>query len=213
MRTLRCLLALGLAVPLTMAPLRGETAEELLQEVRAKYESIRDAKLTFTQHVRFSLAMVSQTTRGTLLMKKPSHYRVELESQTIVTDGETVWSYSRPNKQVLIDHFALDERSLSPERLLTTAPKEYTATMLGEEELEGSTVQLVKLIPKSQAGIVASLKLWVDERTSLMRKVEILDVNGKETTYTVHSFEVNPGIADSTFRFTIPEGVDVVDLS
>jgi chaperone LolA len=191
---------------------RADTAEEILEEVREKYDGITDAKLTFTQHVRFSLSAVSQEMRGTLLMKKPSHYRIELETQTIVTDGETVWSYSRPNNQVLIDHFALDERSLSPERLLTTAPTEYTAALLGEEELEGVTVQVVKLVPKDQTGILSSLKLWVDERTALMRQVEIVDVNGKETTYTVHSFEINPGLADSTFRFTAPAGADVVDL-
>jgi len=212
MGTIRKLMALGLLWPLTVAALCADTADEILEEVRDRYESIQDAKLTFTQHVRFSLATVDQTVRGTLLMKKPSRYRVELESQTIVTDGETVWSYSRPNHQVLIDRFVLDERSLSPERILTTAPTEYTAALVGEEELEGSTLQVVKLVPRSQTGILASLKLWVDDHTWLMRKVEIVDVNGKQTTYTVHTFEVNPGIADSAFRFTVPEGADVVDL-
>ena len=212
MRRWSSLLRVMSFLPLVLTLARAGTADDILEEVRDKYASIRDAKLTFTQHVSFSLATVSQTTQGTLLMKKPSHYRVELEARTIVTDGETVWSYSRPNNQVLIDHFRLDERSFSPEKLLTTAPSEYTATLLGQEKLEGATVQIVKLIPKNPTGLVASLKLWVDERTSLMRKVELLDVNGKETTYTVHSFEVNPVIADSVFQFTIPPGADVVDL-
>ena len=206
------LVVAALFCALSILPAFADTADEILEEVREKYESITDAKITFTQDVRFSLATVTQSVRGTLLMKKPSRYRVELDAQTIVTDGETVWSYSRANGQVLIDHFALDERALSPERLLTTAPTEYVAALLGEEEFEGSSVHVVKLIPKSQSSMLVSLKLWVDERTSLMRKVEIVDVNGKETTYTVHSFEVNPGIADSTFRFTVPKGVDVVDL-
>ena len=52
----------------------------------------------------------------------------------------------------------------------------------------------------------------VDPDTWLMAKVELVDANGKETTYVVEGIRINSGLADEQFRFRIPDGVDVVDL-
>ncbi|MGB6121674.1 MAG: outer membrane lipoprotein carrier protein LolA, partial [Bacteroidota bacterium] len=96
----------------------AETAEEVLENMRETYESIDDAEIRFSQHVRFSMANIEQQISGVLTMKRENMYRVELDDRTIVTDGTTVWSHSRPNNQVLIDDFAMDERSFSPENIL-----------------------------------------------------------------------------------------------
>jgi outer membrane lipoprotein-sorting protein len=40
----------------------------------------------------------------------------------------------------------------------------------------------------------------------------LVDVNGRETQYTVRDIDINTGLDDSRFVFDIPEGVEVVDL-
>jgi outer membrane lipoprotein-sorting protein len=42
--------------------------------------------------------------------------------------------------------------------------------------------------------------------------VELTDVAGNQTTYTVSDIKVNPGIPDSQFTYQIPDGVEAVDL-
>ena len=56
------------------------------------------------------------------------------------------------------------------------------------------------------------MKLWIDDGEWMMKKVELTDVNGKVTTYTVTDARVNIGLPDSRFKYQIPEGTDVVDL-
>ncbi len=198
------------AVIAAAAPARGQTADELLEDVRKRYESITDGEIQFSSRVKFSLSNVEQRVNGTLQFKKEHMYRVELQDRTIVTDGSTVWSYSPRERQVLIDSFTPDERNTLPEQILAGAPRDFVPTLLGREK--SGTLFILKLVPKSSASTLKSMKLWIDDDTSLIRKIELVDLNGTETTYTVREFKVNPGLPDSRFSFTAPEGTTVVDL-
>lgn len=206
-------LLIGLLV-LLLAPASAltEDAQDVLARVRKKYDSVTDATLRFSQEVKFPLAGINQRLEGKLLLKKTNKYRVELDGQTIVTDGQTVWSYAVATNQVLIDKFKLNERMLSPERLLTTAPDEYAAHIVGKEKIGSAETIALLLTPRSESASVKSLRLWVDEGTSLVKQVLLVDVSGRETLYTVRDIDINRGLEDSRFVFTVPEGVEVVDL-
>jgi outer membrane lipoprotein-sorting protein len=145
-------------------------------------------------------------------MKKGNKYRVETDEMTVVTDGETVWSYSRVNNQVLIDRFKLDERALSPERILMAAPTDFSASLVGREKVGKVETIILKLLPVSDQAFLSVLKLWVGEGDHLIRRVEMADANGKETTYLVTEIRINTGVTDGRFTYRIPEGVETVDL-
>jgi outer membrane lipoprotein carrier protein len=208
----RALLISLLALLLAPASALTEDAQDVLTRVRKKYDAVTDATLRFSQEVRFPLAGINQRLEGKLLLKKTNKYRVELDGQTIVTDGQTVWSYAVATNQVLIDKFKLNERMLSPERLLTTAPDEYASSIVGKEKVASTETIVLLLTPRSESSSVKSLKLWVDEGTSLVKQVLLVDVNSRETQYTVREIDINKGLEDSRFVFDIPEGVEVVDL-
>ena len=204
-------LVLGVVVCWSVA-VAGETAQDVLDKVKKKYDSINDALLRFSQKTRFELSKVEQNVNGTLLLKKENKYRVETEEQTIVTDGETVWSYSVSNKQVLIDHFKMDENTISPEKVLTGAPTEFYSTLLNREKMGKADVVVLKLVPKNDQSLVKTMKLWIDGSTWLIKKAEIAGVNGKQTEYVVSEVKINTGIQDSRFTYEAPEGTEVVDL-
>jgi outer membrane lipoprotein carrier protein len=190
----------------------GETAQDVLEKVRKKYDSISDAQLKFSQKSTFELSKIEQNVKGTLLLKKTNKYRVETDDQTIVTNGETVWSYTVSTKQVLIDHFKMDQNAMSPEKVLSGAPTEFSSALLGREKLGKVEVVVLKLIPTNSQSLVKTMKLWVDIATWLIRKVEIADVNGKQTEYMVTEVRTNIGLQDSEFTYQPPEGTEVVDL-
>lgn len=186
--------------------------QEILANVRKKYETIRDAELRFTQRTRFPQSSLEQRSKGILYLKKEHKYRIETDEQTVVTDGETVWSYSVPNNQVLIDRFKPTDRSFSPERILGGATDEYAATALGREKSGPTECIVLNLTPRGEGSLIKSLRLWVDPSEWLVRTAEVTDVNGKVTTYTVSDIKLNPGLSDSRFVLQIPEGAEVVDM-
>jgi chaperone LolA len=195
-----------------MAQEKELTVKYVTENLQRGYEMIDDATAQFEQHVRFGFSNMEQTFRGTLMMKKPNHYRIESEHQTIVTDGVTVWAYSSANNQVIIDKYKENSNSLSPEQFMLNLPANYYTSVLGSEKSSEGTVILLKLVPKDDRSFVKSVKLSVEEHGWLVRKIIILDINETETTYTVKDIKLNTSIKEKTFVFETPKGAEVVDL-
>ena len=209
-RRIRSVLAILLTF--TLIARGGDSAEDLISRLQKKYDSIRDASVTFTQNTVFGVTHAEQTLTGRLLMKKGNKYRIETESQTTVTDGKSVWSYARVNNQVLIDTYKDDPRSFSPDKILVNVPNNYTSIVLGKEKIEGKETTIVKLTPKSVKSNLKWMKVWVDTDDWLMIKVQIFDISDNLTSYTISGTKLNTGIADSQFQFEVPRDVEVIDL-
>lgn len=190
----------------------GDDAEDLLAKLQKKYESIRDASLTFTQHAVFGVTKAEQTFDGRLLMKKGKKYRIEMEQQTIVTDGISVWTYSVPNKQVRIDKFRDDPKAFLPDRVMVNIPENYAASLLDPETVQHRELAVLKLVPRVPKTNIRWMKLWVDEEEMLMRKVQVMDRSENLMTYTLNDIKVNTNLSDSQFQFTPPPNTEVIDL-
>lgn len=191
---------------------RELTVKDVTDKIQKRYESIEDATARFSQHVKFGFSKIEQTFAGTLTMKKPKKYRVESEHQTLITDGSTVWAYSPVNKQVLVDRYKENQNSLSPEHFLLNLPSNYYATLLEKDKESNHKLITLKLVPKDDQSFVKSMKVWVEEGSWVVRKVEIIDVNDTETTYEVKEVKFNTNVKDNAFAFTPPSGTEVVDL-
>lgn len=186
--------------------------KEITQKIQRRYETITDATARFSQQVKFGYSKIEQNFSGILMMKKPNRYRIESDHQTLVTDGATVWSYSPVNKQVLVDRYKESQNSLSPEHFLLNLPSNYYASLLGRERVNETSQVTLRLVPKDDQSFVRSMKIWVEEETWVVRKVELVDVNDTQTVYTVHDIRLNSNLPDSTFAFSAPPGTEVVDL-
>jgi outer membrane lipoprotein carrier protein len=189
-----------------------DSAKDIVERVQKKYAEINDAILRFSQKAMFSLSKAEYTSSGVLYMKKTNHYRIVTDDRTFVTDGKTVWSYSPANKQVLVDTYKEEPRTFSPEKFLLNVPTDYYSAIISREKFQGKDVVVLKLTPKSDDASMKSLKLWVDDGEWLLWKAEVVDMNDNLTQYTVSDIRLNPTLADSTFTFVTPPGVEVVDL-
>ncbi len=192
--------------------LADNDADAVIEKLQKKYDGIRDASVTFTQHVKFGVTQSEQSFAGKLLMKKGNKYRIELEDQTIVTNGTSVWSYSKINKQVLIDKYKEDPASFSPDKVLVNVPNNYSAVMLGKEKIRDRETNILKLIPKSAKSNIQWMKVWVDDDEMLMRQIQYLDVSDNLTTYGIMAIKLNNSLKDDEFEFRIPKDVEVIDL-
>jgi len=186
--------------------------KDVTEKIQRRYETIEDATARFSQHVKFGYSKIEQNFSGTLVMKKPNRYRIESEHQTLVTDGTTVWSYSPMNKQVIVDRYKENQNSLSPEHFLLNLPSNYYTSILGREQADGGSLVVLRLLPKDDQSFVKSMKVWVEEGTWVVRKVELVDVNDTQTVYTVQDVKLNTNVKESAFAFSPPSGTEVVDL-
>ncbi len=189
----------------------GDDADKIISQLQKKYEGMRDATISFTQKSQFSFSKKEQTFSGKLTMKKGNKYKIEVGEQTIITDGKTVWTYSKSNKQVLVNEYQEDEEMLTPDKIMTALPKEYKSEIIGKEKVGKYNTTIVQLHPKETSS-VKIMKLWIDESEWLMRRIQIQDASSNSTTYTIDEMKMNVGVADSIFNFKAPDGVEVIDM-
>jgi len=190
----------------------ADDPDELLEKVRSVYDAMKDVSCSFRQTILFGVTKNEQQFNGTLLMKKGNRYRVEVEDQVIVTDGKTVWSYSKAANQVLVDKYRDDPRSFTPDKVLVNVPERYAVSMLPPEKKPDGELLVLKLVPRDRMANVKWLKVWIDEKTSLMEKTQVFDVSENLTTYAIEKIRWNISIPESSFTFVPPAGADVVDL-
>jgi chaperone LolA len=180
--------------------------------MQKRYASMENVSARFTQEVRFGFSNIRQEFTGTLRMKKPNKIRIESESQTLVTDGATVWAYSPVNKQVVIDHYKENKNSITPDRFLGSIPDNFYATVLGTETGSGGRQVVLKLVPKDDASFIRAVRLYVEEGVWTVRRIAVEDVNETTTNYTIEDLQLNTPLDGTTFVFMPPPGTDIVDL-
>lgn len=207
MKTISIILLL--AFSLSIKAQEDITAQEIITNVQSAYQSITDAKTTFSQTVKFGKGK-AQSSSGTLYIKKEKKYRIETGSQIIVTDGSTSWSYSSSKKQVVIDYYKETGNTFSPNKYLFQYPENFYSDLAGTEKMSGLDVYVLTLKPR-EGGYVKSAKLWVSNSDWMIRKIYIV-TDESTATYSVKNIQTNIGVSNSKFSFSPPEGTEVIDM-
>jgi len=187
----------------------SQTAQEIIKKTQDKYESISDAKATFSQSYKGSSGK-SQSASGTIYIKKGNKYRIETGGQIIITDGTTSWTYSPKKKQVVIDNYKEDGSSFSPNKFLFSYPENFYSDLDGEDKVGTTDCYVLKLSPRT-SGNIKSAKIWIDKTDFIIKKI---NVNSKEgsNTYTLKDVNLDAGVAGSKFTFSPPSDVEVIDM-
>lgn len=213
MKRLSIFLALFLCGAFMQVSRAGDDdVQDLVSRLQKKYDDMNDLSVEFVQTVHFAVTQSEQTFHGKLFMKKGNKYRVDLDQETIVTDGVSLWNFNKTTNQVFIDKYHESPKSFSPQRVLSNLPGNYNATDLGKEKMGETEVSIVKLMPKSASSNVKWIKAWIDPDNLEMRRIDLLDISENLWSYTVSDTRINTNIADSRFRFEVPPGVEVIDM-
>jgi outer membrane lipoprotein carrier protein len=170
----------------------------------------------FTQVVsapsRNGQAGKTRTSTGTFDFERPNRFRFVYRKpfeQTIVADGQTLWMYDVDLNQVTSRKQA-KVLGATPAALIAAAPdvetlkKDFDLTALPDS----GGMQWVQAMPRSKEGQLAGMK--VGFRGEQLAALDILDSFGQRSVLTFTSMQVNGGVSADAFRFTPPQGADVV---
>lgn len=179
----------------------GAVAEQLQQ----RYASLESLQATFHQQVG------NQRLQGSLKVRGAA-FRLDLENQTLVTDGATLWSYSQPDQQVVIQSYNPGDVGFSVGQLFTNYLEVFRATGATKATVDGVEHDILTLVPREQGLSVRDVTLYVRSSDAIPTRVRVHDTGGQTLAFDLTGVQRNPGFAPSTFQFTPPAGVEVVDL-
>ena len=138
-------------------------------------------------------------------------FRLEMEGQTIINDGESQWIYLDDMNEVQIMENDPEDQMMSPNKLFTIYKEGYKYNYVGSKTENGKNLQMIDLFPE-ESGAFMKISLEIIDDINQLHKITIHDKNGGTYTYLVISFKSNTSLAPITFKSDYYKDVEVIDL-
>ncbi len=166
-------------------------------------------KARFAQMVLDKNLKPLQQAQGIMQFSRPGKFRWDYQKpyeQVIVGDGSKLWIYDKDLNQVTVRKL---DRALgaSPAALLAGSndlERDFKLSNLGMEK----GLDWLEALPKSRESVFERVRMGFGK--SGLEAMELRDQFGQTTVITFADVERNPRIAADVFRFTPPQGADVI---
>lgn len=196
---------------LQIGVVQAQDQATITQKLSERYSALTAMKADFVQVATSDFLDAPERFSGSLTFAGMG-YRVETGSQSIVTDGTTMWIYNRSQNQVIINDFIEDEYSFSLTTFLRQLDEDFTVTSAGEENRSGQVHDMLDLEPNDDFASFRNVRLGVRRSDGLVTWLKVIDLNDVEMVFDLSNIRIDPPIPDNLFLFEPPSGVEVVDL-
>lgn len=178
-------------------------------ELRQFVDNVRTLQGRFVQTQFDEHGELVSSGAGLVSIAKPGRFRWSYDQpyeQLMVCDGRTIWAYDPDLAQVTVRP-ADETLAGTPAELL--AQKSKLAENFNTKDLgEKNGLRGVSLEPKSEQGDFKSIELWL--KAGVPQRLRFSDPLGGVTELELRDVKVNLALDDQQFRFTPPQGVEVV---
>ncbi|MGF7215825.1 outer membrane lipoprotein-sorting protein [Spirosoma lacussanchae] len=204
----------SLVVVLTVPAMaqKDKRAQTILDAMSKKYQALKSYQASFTYASVGGGAKDSY--KGDLTVKNDK-FRLVLGGQEVFTDGKTMSTYVKETNEVNVqDYDASATSELNPTQIYTIYKRGFDYRFLKEQKQGGRTLEVIELTPNRKKSPIATVQISVDKADKSVRNWEIINKDGKRTTYSITKFTPNVNVPDSYFVFDKARhpGVEVVDL-
>lgn len=177
----------------------------------AKYQEMPAFKADFKYILENPSEDLTETFVGAVTVKDEM-YRLEMEGQTIINNGETVWTYMPELNEVNISDYDPEEQEISMNNIFTLYKDGYKYLYI--EESNGGKTDVVDLVPEDKSNTYFKIRLNIATADRTLQSFMVFDKNGNRYIYEIDGFEVDGSITDSFFVFDPSEyeGVEVIDF-
>jgi outer membrane lipoprotein carrier protein len=203
-------------IPQAAAPVKD--LNSLIDGVDKTFASMKDFQATFIQNSKNSVNQ-SQQDKGLLYLTRDKKMRVNYqtpEEKYYISNGKTIYTYIPANRQVTQDPVKDSMAEQFPIMFLlgrSGLRKEFKEVklLLVKPLFEGD--QVLQLTPNRKNSDIESIEIEVNPRTNLIYSMTIRNTDKSSTEFAFLDIEINSNIPASTFEFTPPPGIRVVQGS
>lgn len=190
-------------------------ARAILEKVRQKYEAYQTLEAEFTLIIE--LPEQGRESQKGKIAQQGDQYRLDLESQTIVSDGKNIWLHLKNNNEIQITSVedADDESVLSPKDLLHIYEKKnYIYALTNEYTDSGRAMQQIEFKPTDRFSEYAKLRVEIDKQLSQVMTIKAFGKDGSRFTLILERMTPNKTMPSNHFTLDPKAypGVHVEDL-
>ena len=178
-----------------------EAARKLLDEVSGKISSFKNMKFDFTYVLENRPENIRQETNGSVTISKDL-YRINFLGFEQLFDGKMTYTIVPENEEITIsDPEEESELGINPSKILTIYKKDYAYQWDIKQNVMGTPVQFIKLIPNQEKKELKYLLLGIDMRTKLIYRLIEIGRYDTRTTLTLKNIKTNINLRDDFFLF------------
>jgi outer membrane lipoprotein-sorting protein len=190
----------------------GEEAMTVLERSEAVYAGAGSFSADFVQIVETGDFFDDERTEGFLLMQYPNRFVLDTPGQVITCDGDSIWSYSVENKQVVIEAVGKADELITPADYLFNFKENYEIISDTTVFLDSAEVRRIGLKAQSADEFIQLLHLYLAAEDYLVKRVVYTDINANLITVAFSNWQLAVKVEPEKFRFRAPEGVEEVRL-
>jgi len=179
-------------------------AKAVLDQIRKRFESYKTLAAEFTLDITFP-EQPTETQKGEL-GQKGDKFRMEMSSQTVLSDGETLWMIFDHNQEVQIndmpDEAEIGGTVLSPESMLNFYDQgDFVYYLTNEYRKNGRTVQEIEFKPTDRNAEYTKLRMKVNKATKDVISVEAFARDGSRYKLSIDEMQPNKSFPSGYFTF------------
>lgn len=196
---------------------RALTAAQVVAGVQAFYNRTTSFEADFRQ---FNTTAASNTTResaGHVQFRRPGRMRWEYTNPAgnlVVSDGSQLWTYEPANRQAFMANLQNSQLPSALSFLMGTGnlAADFTATLRTTTAAGYTNFYMVELTPRTPNPSFARLVLFVEPQNYQVAEAGVIDAqnNRNRFQFLSQSVRLNTNPADARFRFTPPQGTNVI---
>lgn len=192
-----------------------QKARDVLDAMSAKYKKIPAYKASITSALINEVDGINEEFEGEITVMGDM-YKLELDEQVVINNGNTVWTYLPDVNEVNIDTYDPAEDEISPSKIYTAYQDGYKYVYVGDEACQtgGGTCAVIDLVPNDKDAQFFKIKLFINKSDYSLKSWTMFDKTGNKYKYTIKNFKSNINVKPSFFTFDATKypGVEVIDL-
>lgn len=199
------LAAPAVATPVVATSAAAELAP-IVTSVEEKYAQVTTIEAKFTQVKKDVFGKIQQD--GDVVLKRPTKMRWRFTSgdeSEFVTDGSTLWIYTKADNQVLLIEDTSQATSTANTFLTSLDSLDETFEITLIENDAGPSFDL----KPRQPGMYKNIKLSLDAQL-VIERVVFTDAYDNVTDIAFKDVTLNGDVDDSAFVFKVPDGAKVL---
>lgn len=189
--------------------------QEALDAIQKQYESVSTFTAKFLQKSYVKTMNQALEAKGEVQIKKPGKMKWIYNApdpQILVSDGKVLWLYIPNEQQVTKVPVESIYSSNTPALFLAGKGKLTDTFNVVQVSRENDSIVVV-LIPMHEDNSLDRLVLYADNKSYQIVGSTVYDKLGNKTEIHFSDIQVNVKIPEDTFRFKIPQNVELLDYT
>ena len=187
----------------------------IVDAIQKQYDATDTFQARFIQKSYLKILGQSQKAEGFVSIKKPGKMKWDYKApdrQILMSNDQGLWLYLPDEKQVTKMKAQSIYSSNTPALFLAGRGKLTESFTIGKVT-EESGLYVAELIPRDKAQNLSKMVLLADKKNYQIVGSRVYDNLGNKTEMLFSNIRNNPTFEKKFFRFEVPKGVELIDLT